>query len=102
MTSLHFQNEDDEKHEKAVALGYNPNKDDAPRVLASGKDKIAEKIITIAKQNDIPIRDDPVLAAALMEIDINKTIPTELYRVVAEVLSYIYRIQKKTNKVNLL
>jgi flagellar biosynthesis protein len=101
MTSLHIREKDDEKPEKAVALGYNPVKDNAPRVLASGKGKIAEQIISIAKQNGIPIKDDPVLTAALMEIDINKTIPTELYRVVAEVLSYIYRIQKKSSKVNL-
>lgn len=102
MTMLHLQGDKKEKErEKAVALGYDPIRDDAPRVLASGKGIIAEQIIEIAKQNGIPIRDDPVLTAALMEIDINKTIPPELYRVVAEVLSYIYRIQHKTSKVNL-
>jgi flagellar biosynthesis protein len=96
MTSLHIYNDNGDQPQKAVALGYEPNKDDAPRVLASGKGKIAEQIIEIAKKNDIPIQDDPILTAALMEIDINKTIPPELYRVVAEVLSYIYRIQHKT------
>lgn len=106
MTSLHIyaENEDNENEEraKAVALGYDPNKDSAPRVLASGKGIIAEQIIEIAKRNNIPIQDDPVLTAALMEIDINRTIPPELYRVVAEVLSYIYRIQQKThNRVTL-
>lgn len=101
MTSLHIHTEKDEENQKAVALGYDPLKDEAPRVLASGKKKIAEQIIALAKQNGIPIRDDPVLTAALMEIDINQTIPPELYRVVAEVLSYIYRIQHKTGKVNI-
>lgn len=101
MTSLHIHANKDEDDPKAVALGYNPLKDEAPRVLASGKNKIAEQIIAIAKQNGIPIRDDPVLTAALMVIDINQTIPPELYRVVAEVLSYIYRIQHKTGRVNL-
>ena len=99
MTSFHIHNETDEVNPKAVALGYDIKKDDAPRVLASGKGKIAEEIISIAKNNGIPIQDDPVLTAALMEIDINKTIPPELYRVVAEVLSYIYRIQRKTSKM---
>lgn len=101
MTSLHIHTNQDDDSPKAVALGYDPIKDEAPRVLASGKMKMAEQIIAIAKQNGIPIRDDPVLTAALMEIDINQTIPPELYRVVAEVLSYIYRIQQKTGRVNL-
>ncbi|MDO9122622.1 MAG: EscU/YscU/HrcU family type III secretion system export apparatus switch protein [Anaerolineaceae bacterium] len=100
MTSLHIHTDSNDDKVKAVALGYDQNKDEAPRVLASGKNKIAEQIIAVAKQNGIPIRDDPVLTAALMEIDINQTIPPELYRVVAEVLSYIYRIQHKTGKVN--
>lgn len=101
MTSLHIHADKETENTKAVALGYNALKDEAPRVLASGKNQIAEKIIAIAKQNGIPIRDDPVLTAALMEIDLNQTIPPELYRVVAEVLSYIYRIQHKTGKVNI-
>lgn len=99
MTSLYIHPDSSEDSQKAVALGYEPSKDDAPRVLATGKKKIAEQIIAIAKQNGIPIREDPVLTAALMEIDINQTIPPELYRVVAEVLSYIYRIQQKSGKV---
>ena len=99
MTSYYLYKEKEKTKQQAVALGYDPNKDDAPKVLASGKEKIAEQIIAIAKQNGIPIKDDPVLAAALMEIDINNTIPPELYRVVAEVLSYIYRIQQKSGKV---
>jgi flagellar biosynthesis protein len=97
MTSYYLNRRNKPKKE-AVALGYNPEKDEAPRVLASGREKIAEQIITIAKQNGIPIKDDPVLTAALMQIDINNTIPPELYRVVAEVLSYIYRIHQKTGK----
>lgn len=100
MTSLHIDANKEEISQKAVALGYNPEKDEAPRVLASGRGLIAEEIINVAKKNGIPIQDDPILTAALMEIDINKTIPPELYRVVAEVLSYIYRIQKKSSKIN--
>jgi flagellar biosynthesis protein len=101
MTSINIHSETDEVNPKAVALGYDIKKDDAPRVLASGKGKIAKEIISIAKKNGIPIQDDPILTVALMEIDINKTIPPELYRVVAEVLSYIYRIQRKSRKINL-
>lgn len=98
MTAIHIQSKNDDGRQKAVALGYEPENDDAPRVLASGKGIIAKKIIDVARKNGIPIRDDPVLVAALSEIDINKTIPPEMYRVVAEVLSYIYRIQQKQIK----
>lgn len=87
--------EADEGIAQATALGYDPQKDPAPRVLASGRGLIAEQIIALAKENNIPIREDPVLAATLATLDINETIPPELYSVVAEVLAYIYRIRQK-------
>lgn len=81
--------------QKATALGYEPQVDKAPKVLASGQGLIAEKIIAIAKQNNIPIREDPALATALSVLDIGQEIPPELYAVIAEVLAYVYRIQNK-------
>jgi flagellar biosynthesis protein len=101
MSSYYFRNQQEKKKKEAVALGYDPLRDDAPRVLASGKERIAEQIIELAKQNGIPIREDPILTSALMQIEINDTIPPELYRVVAEVLSYIYRIRQKSTKVTI-
>lgn len=83
------------KRPSATALGYDPQQDSAPRVLASGQGVIAEQIIALARSEGIPIREDPLLAAALASVDIHDTIPPELYAVVAEVLAYIYRIQKK-------
>src|SRR5512133_73852 len=80
---------------RATALGYDPGQDDAPRVLASGQGKIAEQIIALARSRNIPVREDPLLASALAEVNVNETIPPELYGVVAEILAYIYRIQKK-------
>ncbi|HVP21242.1 MAG TPA: EscU/YscU/HrcU family type III secretion system export apparatus switch protein [Anaerolineaceae bacterium] len=80
---------------KATALGYDPEKDSAPRVVASGKGEVARKIIEKARELGIPIKEDPVLALALESIDINETIPPELYQVIAEVFAYIYRIQEK-------
>jgi flagellar biosynthesis protein len=79
----------------ATALGYTPGEDPAPRVLAAGRGKIAQQIIDLANTNGIPIREDPILSAALSTIDINEEIPPELYAVVAEVFAYIYRIQGK-------
>ena len=93
--NYHLKNqfiESDNKRLHATALGYDPEKDNAPRVLASGQGKIAEKIIALAQANGITIREDPVLAMALSGIDINAEIPPELYTVVAEILAYIYRL----------
>lgn len=82
-----------EERQQAVALGYNPEKDIAPRVLATGQGLIAEHIIAIARENGIVVREDPVLAAALANVEIDTVIPPELYALVAEVLAYVYRVQ---------
>jgi flagellar biosynthesis protein len=87
---------DSHPHElRATALGYEPDQDAAPRVLATGRGKIAQQIIDLAIANGIPLREDPILAAALANIDVNEEIPPELYAVVAEVFAYIYRIRGK-------
>jgi flagellar biosynthesis protein len=83
---------------KAVALSYDPFKDSAPRVLASGKGLIAEQILNVAHQHQLPIKDDPILVEALAHVDINETIPPELYAVVAEVFAFVYRLKKKKLK----
>ncbi len=80
---------------QAVALGYEPEKDQAPRVLASGSGYVGEKIIALAQANNVPIHKDPLLAEALSSLEVDTTIPPELYQVVAEVLAYVYRIREK-------
>lgn len=79
----------------AVALQYDPNSDDAPRVVATGRGEIADKILLIAQQNQVPIREDPILAQALSMVDLDAEIPPELYAVVAEVLGWVYRLRNK-------
>lgn len=79
---------------KAIALGYNKEKDNAPKVLASGKGVIAEQIIAAAKQNNIPIKEDKDLVEILSKIDINQEIPPNLYRAIAEIFSFLYRATK--------
>lgn len=81
----------------ATALGYDPESDEAPVVLASGRGKIAEQIIQIAKDNQIPIHDDPILAQTLARIQINEVIPPELYLVVAQIFAYIQRVRSHLN-----
>lgn len=77
----------------AAALGYDPEQEAAPRVLAAGRGVVAEKIIALAKENQIPVVEDQALAEALAMVDIGAMIPVELYAVVAEVLAYVYRLR---------
>ncbi|NMC11353.1 MAG: hypothetical protein GYA34_00550 [Chloroflexi bacterium] len=85
----------EQEKQHAIALGYDPEKDIAPRVLASGAGVIAEQILAIAKSQNIPVREDPVLTSALANVEVNQVIPPELYALVAEVLAYVYRIQNR-------
>ncbi len=77
----------------ATALGYDADRDNAPVVLASGRGKIAEEILAAARDYNIPIHSDPVLAESLSKVNVSQAIPQELYIVVAEIFAYIYRIQ---------
>jgi flagellar biosynthesis protein len=79
----------------AIALEYDSQSDGAPRVIASGRGEIADKILQIAQANQIPIREDPILAQALSMVDLEEEIPPELYAVVAEVLGWVYRLRNK-------
>ncbi len=85
----------EQEKQHAIALGYDPEKDMAPRVLASGAGVLAEQILSIARAQGIPVREDPILAGALANVEVNQVIPPELYALVAEVLAYVYRIQHR-------
>ncbi|MGQ9628732.1 MAG: EscU/YscU/HrcU family type III secretion system export apparatus switch protein [bacterium] len=79
----------------AVALEYDPEVADAPMVTAKGKGYIAERIIEIAEEHDIPIREDPDLVEVLSKVDVGAQIPPELYQVVAEILAFVYRMNER-------
>lgn len=81
---------------KAAALKYDEEKDKAPKVVASGRGKIAERIVEIAKEHGIPIYEDPDLVELLLKVDIGDEIPPELYKAVAEVLAFIYRLRGRS------
>jgi flagellar biosynthetic protein FlhB len=78
----------------AVALKYEPDKMDAPRVVAKGADLLAKRIREIATENKVPIVENPPLARALFKVEIDDPVPFELYRTVAEVISYIMRLKQ--------
>jgi len=80
----------DTKSRLAVALHY--DKKGAPRVVAKGKGTVGEKIIEIARENDIPIQENEVLAGALSNVELGDEIPAELYKAVAEVLIFVMRL----------
>ncbi len=93
--------EDENKNLKlktAIALSYDPS-EDAPKVIASGKGYIAEKIIAKAKEADIPLHKDEKLANTLSKLEIGDMIPPELYEVVAEILVFVDRMDHMKSKV---
>jgi flagellar biosynthesis protein len=87
------------KRKEAVALSYKPNQD-APRVVAKGKGKVAENIIESAKENQVPIKEDPSLVNLLSDLKLNESIPEELYKVVAEVFAFIYKADNLVKQEN--
>ena len=88
--------EAEEKHRIAVALRYRSQEDNAPRVVASGHGEIAKQILELARQHGIPIHEDPAVVEALAQLEVGTQIPPEFYQVVAEILAFIYSIDKKS------
>lgn len=80
---------------EAVALTYNIEQNPSPVVVAKGKGKIAENILEKAKEHDVPIYEDPNLVELLGQLDLNESIPEELYQAVAEVFAFIYRLDNR-------
>jgi flagellar biosynthesis protein len=78
----------------AVALKYDAATANAPRVIAKGRGLVAEKIMALARAQGIPIREDPDLVQILTQIDLDQEIPPSLYRVVAELLAFVYRLNQ--------
>ena len=78
----------------ATALQYSPDEDAAPKVVATGKGIVAEKIIEKAKENDVPVYQDANLAQTLSALGIGDQIPSEIYEVVAEILIFIGSVDK--------
>jgi len=79
---------------KAVAMKYRPKIDDAPKVIAKGQGKVAEKIIEIARAHNLYIHNDPDLIEVLSRLDINEEIPPDLYVVFAELLAFVYSLNR--------
>lgn len=75
----------------AVALHYEQGSKEAPRVVAKGRGLVAEKIVALAQENGVVIETNPVLAEALSGVELDDTIPLELYDAIAIVIGYVLR-----------
>ena len=84
----------EEQEQKAVAVRYDVEKDRAPRVTAKGRSLVADRILAEAKKNGIPVYQNISLVNMLMALEIDREIPPELYRTIAEVLAHVYRIDR--------
>jgi flagellar biosynthesis protein len=81
-----------EEREKAVAHKYERGIDAAPTIVAKGQGLMAQKIISLAQKNGVPVHEDRNLIEILSTIDLYEEIPAELYKAVAEILAFIYKM----------
>lgn len=82
----------------AIALRYNVEQDRAPMILATGRGPIAEEIMRVAEENRIPLYEDPELADLLTKLELDTEVPPELYVLVAEVLFFVYQLDRMAEK----
>lgn len=90
--------EEKKKLKQAVALEYDPT-DSAPKVVATGRGRLAERIIEQANEANVPVHKDDKLTDTLSKLDIGEFIPPELYEVVAEILVFVDQMEKIRGKM---
>lgn len=86
--------------QKAVALKYEIERDNAPKVIAKGRGHVAEHILETAQKNSVPVYQDKTLVNMLMALEIDREIPPELYKAIAEVMAYVYKMDKARGEAN--
>ncbi len=85
----------EEKKKKAIALRYDQERDRAPRIVAKGEGSIAERIIKLAKENNIPVVEDTDLVNAMINMEVYEEIPPELYRAIAQILVFVKHVKNR-------
>jgi len=81
--------------QKAISLQYKAGKDPAPKVTAKGQGLVADRIIALAREHQIPIKEDPDLVQVLSQVNVNQEIPPSIYQLVAELLAFVYKLNKE-------
>jgi flagellar biosynthesis protein len=79
----------------AVALKYEEDGADAPMIVASGRGEIADRIVQTAKDKNVPVYEEPSLAQTLVSLELGTEIPPELYQAVAQVIAFVWRLDRK-------
>jgi flagellar biosynthesis protein len=87
-----------DKRKAAIALAYQTG-DSAPRVVAKGRGLIAQAIIERAKEHGVYVHDSEDLVGLLMQVELDEKIPPQLYQAVAELLAWLYRLEKAESPV---
>ena len=77
---------------EAVALRYDKDREDAPRVVAKGRGFVAQQLLAIAKRNAVPVYQNQTVTQLLMAVELDREIPPDLYQAVANVLAFVYRM----------
>jgi len=83
---------------QAIALKYDVQKGKAPKIMATGKGSVAEMILQVAEENKVPFYEDSTLADLLSKLQLDTEIPADLYTLVAEVLAFVYQLDKLAKK----
>jgi flagellar biosynthesis protein len=83
------------KHPDEVAIALNYDGENAPRLTAKGRGELAQRILALAEEHDVPLHEDPELAALLAQLPLGEEIPQALYRAVAEVIAFAYLLSGK-------
>ncbi len=84
-----------DQRRKAAAIRYDAEQHAAPRLVAKGAGLLANRIIEMARENGVYIHEDPDLVAVLSRLDVETEIPEELYRAVADILAFVYRLNQR-------
>ena len=87
------------KRERAIALRY-ADADDVPRIVASGAGELAKRILQLAKENNVPVQEDESLADMLAKLEVGASISPESYKLIAEILSFLYHTDKQWRDSN--
>ncbi|HPA05468.1 MAG TPA: EscU/YscU/HrcU family type III secretion system export apparatus switch protein [Candidatus Hydrogenedentes bacterium] len=84
-----------DQRRKAAAIRYDAEQHAAPRIVAKGAGLLAERIVEVARANGVYVHEDPDLVAVLSRLDVDTEIPEALYRAVAEILAFVYRLNQR-------
>ena len=82
------------QQKRAVALRYDPDRDNAPRVVATGRGRTAEMIVELARKHSVHVRTDPALVSVLSRLKLDQEIPPEVFQAVAAILAFLYRVNR--------